>query len=379
MVSHWFTQRAGVCAVATAALFGRTVFAEDQPKVIVIEAIADEGTAAAPAVAQGKILIARPAEAAVLAQAHGKFWIGAGCDPVSDTLKAQLNLQAGLVVADVLADSPAAKAEIKPHDILLRFGDAKLTDVRQLVELVDKQGAKAVDVVLLRGGKEQTVSLQPAERPKDLALGLEAVEREIKDKLEEVQKHQRAVTMSFVRPGVVLPPGHAQRMELPSGMSISIQKDSDKPARIVVKKGEKTWEVTDDKLSELPEDVRPFVEQMRGQTIHFRLPEGVEAERKWTRALGFPGEHAVPAVPGTRMTVKALPPGVVPSAVPGMPPTAARVAIPLEPHHKQLAELNAKLDQVLKAVQGPSEIEALDKEVSRLRKEVEALRKQFEK
>ncbi len=375
MVRQWFTQRAGVCAVATAALLSSAVLAEEGTDRILIQAAAEEDGATGQVLGGGNLIIARTLADGANPLAQGKYWIGAGCEPLSEALQAQLELKEGLVVADVIADSPAAAAGIQKHDIVLRFGDAKLTEVHQLVELVDKQGAKTVDIVLLRGAKEKTVSLTPAERPKDRLLGLEAVEREIKDKLEEVQKQQRAVTMSFVRPGVVVPPGHMKTMQLPSGMSISIQKDGDKPAKIEVKRGDQSWSVTDEKLDELPADIRPFVEQMRGQTIHFRLPQGIEAERKATRVFGFPSQEAMPATPGARFTVKALPPG----AVQGMPATATTVALPLEAHHKQLAELSAKLDQVLKAVRGPSEIEALEKEVSRLRSEVNELQKQVEK
>ena len=41
-----------------------------------------------------------------------------------------------------------------------------------------------------------------------------------------------------------------------------VEKSGDGPARIKVKRGEETWEVTEDALGDLPDDVRPLVENM---------------------------------------------------------------------------------------------------------------------
>lgn len=47
---------------------------------------------------------------------------------------------------------------------------------------------------------------------------------------------------------------------LPEGMSVSVTKSGSEPARIVVKKGDQTWEVTDKELDKLPPDVRKAVD-----------------------------------------------------------------------------------------------------------------------
>jgi hypothetical protein len=53
--------------------------------------------------------------------------------------------------------------------------------------------------------------------------------------------------------------------EMPSGVSVSVARQGDGPAEITVKKGEETWTLKSDDeeaIKKLPEDVRPFVEQM---------------------------------------------------------------------------------------------------------------------
>jgi hypothetical protein len=77
------------------------------------------------------------------------------------TLAAQLDLpkDQGLVVETVQPDSPAAKAGVKEHDILLEVdGKAVPSDLAKAVRLLQEVKAdKAVDVVVLRKGKKETV------------------------------------------------------------------------------------------------------------------------------------------------------------------------------------------------------------------------------
>ena len=52
---------------------------------------------------------------------------------------------------------------------------------------------------------------------------------------------------------------------MPNGVSISIQKQNDKPTHITVQRGNDKWEITGDdpeSLKKLPDDLRPFVERM---------------------------------------------------------------------------------------------------------------------
>lgn len=64
----------------------------------------------------------------------------------------------GLMVAEVAPDSPAAKAEIKTHDILVAFDDQKLFSAEQMAKLIhaDKPG-REVSVELIRDGQSQKI------------------------------------------------------------------------------------------------------------------------------------------------------------------------------------------------------------------------------
>lgn len=87
--------------------------------------------------------------------------LGARVEPVSDTLAEQLDLPKGqgLVVREVVAESAAAKAGIKNHDVLLKFnGKAVPNRVEDFArQMTDIKPDKAVEIVVLRKGKKETI------------------------------------------------------------------------------------------------------------------------------------------------------------------------------------------------------------------------------
>jgi hypothetical protein len=113
---------------------------------------------------------------------------------------------------------------------------------------------------------------------------------------------------------------------------------------------------------------------MRGQTIDFHMSTmpGAPGERKAIRVFSAPEFHE--AVPGARMTVKPLPGSATPFGGPFPAPTV----LPLEGAGQPLAELHKKMDQMLKAVQSPRDVEKLSDEVKRLRSDVDQLRRELD-
>jgi len=209
-----------------------------------------------------------------------EYWLGIGCAPVPSALRAQLNLpeKQGLLVGAVVLDSPAAKAGIVPDDILLRAGDKPLAAPRDLVRAIAaaKQGKLKID--LLRGGKPKTVEATPAKRPEELRGRVAAAPRladwETMEKwLREMGSGGEAdgprppMRFRFFHPGAIVPPNVAVPPPLPQNMSVVISKEGDQPAKIVVKRGDQKWEVTEKELDKLPADVRPHVERMFGRGL----------------------------------------------------------------------------------------------------------------
>ena len=97
-------------------------------------------------------------------------FLGVETMPVSPTLTAQLGLPkgAGLVVAHILPNSPAASA-LQDHDILLKIDDQMLIEPRQFSVLVrNHKESDEVTLTYIRAGKQSTakVKLTTHEVPK---------------------------------------------------------------------------------------------------------------------------------------------------------------------------------------------------------------------
>lgn len=97
-------------------------------------------------------------DSSVKPSAVQQAFCGLGIAPLSPVLTAQLpdvmSGGRGIVVADVMKDSPAEKAGLKVHDIVLRYDGQDVYSPEQLVKLVrnDKPGREVV-ISYVRAGK----------------------------------------------------------------------------------------------------------------------------------------------------------------------------------------------------------------------------------
>ncbi len=196
--------------------------------------------------------------------------------PVSKALDQQLELKgAGVVVEHVGPEGPAAKAGIKENDIILAVGDKPIKEPSDLMDAVDASEGKELSLKLMRSGKPQTVTVTPAKPPEGTILGLpdgrdieidvEYFEKTIREKLKKAGVDMR---MQIIKPGKFLPEGAVwsfdHKREFPDDLSVTIRKQGKNPAEIEVKKGDKTWNVKDNELAQLPEGVREPIESLLG-------------------------------------------------------------------------------------------------------------------
>jgi hypothetical protein len=202
------------------------------------------------------------------------YWIGIEVMPVPAALRSQLNLakKQGLLVASIPKNSPAEKAGITRHDVLLRAGDKPLANPRDLLAAVEAAKETKLKVELIRGGKPTTVEVTPAKRPEPMFLGPDAADQADWD---TVQRWVESMTpgneqgaarphihFNFVQPGAIIPPHAFAIGALPANLSIAISKSGDQPAKIEVERGSEKWSLTEKDLDKLPADVRRYVERM---------------------------------------------------------------------------------------------------------------------
>jgi hypothetical protein len=94
-------------------------------------------------------------------------YIGVLTREVSPELRSQFSLPEGfgLMVDEVMPDSPAKTAGLKQHDILVKFEDQSLVNMEQLMTLVRaKKKGDVVNLDVITGGKETRVPVTLGER-----------------------------------------------------------------------------------------------------------------------------------------------------------------------------------------------------------------------
>jgi len=220
-----------------------------------------------------------------------KWWVGLMCHPARGAIAVQLGLDndRGLIVEHIIPNSPSANAGVKKFDILLAAGGKPLQSPRDLAMAVNDSQGRPLELVILRKGKNEEIVVTPLRyqdakelrekvqipdsplQPKDLA--------KLRNWMEQMERGALGVQVApmrfrFIRPGVVLPADSKLRFNWPADLSVSIQRHSDKPAQIVVKRGNDRWELTENDLDQLPEDIRERVGQMLGGRMSDLLKPG---------------------------------------------------------------------------------------------------------
>jgi membrane-associated protease RseP (regulator of RpoE activity) len=193
------------------------------------------------------------------------FWIGIrGRNVTEPVLRTQFQLAAdlGVVIEEVVKESPAAKAGLRQHDILLRANGEPVLSMEELSRMVASGDAKPIELLLIRLGKEETIVVVPEERPEGMAR---SSNRDFGGGF-GFDNGDPLGALRMFRGGIgVLPQGGAMAFNnsAPNGYSVNITRENGQPAKITVKKGDKTWTIEGDNkeaLAELPDDVRAHVE-----------------------------------------------------------------------------------------------------------------------
>ena len=206
----------------------------------------------------------------------GKYWIGVSVSEVPDALREHLDLQegVGVVASEIVEKGPAQTAGISKHDILLKAGETPLNSAKNLIDAVNKAEKNDLSVEIIHKGQKKTIAVKPAERPADQPRSVPLPGRlppHLQMQLDALNQ-PNGQPMIFVQPGFPVGPNnhvmgyaHAQGQALPNGVSVSITRTNDEPAKITVKRGKESWEITEAQLDKLPADLRPHVETMLGR------------------------------------------------------------------------------------------------------------------
>jgi len=213
-----------------------------------------------------------PAPASPSASDVGDWWLGVQCRPVDEALGAQLGLAEaqGLIAEKIVPESPAAKAGLRRHDILVTAGGKTLKAAPDLIAAVNAVDGKDLVVEYLRNGRKDKVTLQPQRRPEWARSARMAQESQLLRKW--LQQFQSAdpgspLRFRFIHPGAILPGDAPSYPPLPENVSITITKRGSEPAKVVVTRDEKKWEAAENELDKLPKDLAPYAKGMLGRSF----------------------------------------------------------------------------------------------------------------
>ena len=103
---------------------------------------------------------------------HGSVtrgWIGAGVQELTPELRASFKLDdtKGVLITEVISNSPAEKAGVMPGDILLSINNKAINDWNAMLETVTNlPPGKAVPMELVRDGSEKLLQVNIGKRPR---------------------------------------------------------------------------------------------------------------------------------------------------------------------------------------------------------------------
>ena len=100
----------------------------------------------------------------------GEFYLGVPVSKVNDVLRAHLDLPAGqgLVIEQVIPNSPAARGGLERNDILLSIAGHPVADVKELRERVQASEGRPLTLSVVRKSRPLTLEVTPEKRPAQL-------------------------------------------------------------------------------------------------------------------------------------------------------------------------------------------------------------------
>jgi len=234
------------------------------------------------------------------------YWIGIrGRNVTEPVLRTQFQLaqDMGVVIEKVVKNSPAAKAGLRQHDIILRANGEPVLSMEDLSRLVGSDDAKPIELRLIRLGKEDTIVVVPEERPPGMensggfgdgfgggfGFGFGDGFGFDQDEADPLGAFR------MFRGGLVVPPrGGAMAMnsKLPNGYIVTMSRENDQPVRITVKKGDQTWTIVGDDeeaLEQLPEDVRRHVQGLLAGSVNMALGDDLQKQLRNFQLRAWPG------------------------------------------------------------------------------------------
>lgn len=142
-----------------------------------------------------------------------EYWLGAVVAPVPPETAAQLGLDEGIgvVIREIVPDSPAAKAGLRQYDIITQLGDAAVSGRESIGQTLDSAQGKPLTTEFYRKGKLETVELTAEKRPEPAVTDTFSPEQSTN--AEPVESNEK---IRVVRPGMIVPAPEVEKAAEPA-------------------------------------------------------------------------------------------------------------------------------------------------------------------
>lgn len=120
-------------------------------------------------------------------------FLGVYLQPLTEELASSFGLKdtKGAIVSDVISDTPAEKAGLKPGDVILEFNNKSISDAKELQQKVaDSNIGDTVTLGVWRDKKKITISIKIAERPEEETIA--------KAETETMEKYWRGLKVTDI-------------------------------------------------------------------------------------------------------------------------------------------------------------------------------------
>ena len=189
-------------------------------------------------------------------------WLGVSIQPITPDLAKSFGLsdENGALVSEVVPESPAEKAGLKPGDIILEFGGKTIHEMNELPRLVAATAVgREIRLKILRDGREKEVTVVIA-RLKDGAA----------DEQGEAAQDKLGLTVRELTKEL------AVRLQLKESTGVVVTEvKPDGPAQEAgIARGDLITEIDGEKIATLQDYERAIARHRKGQVIRFLLKRG---------------------------------------------------------------------------------------------------------
>jgi S1-C subfamily serine protease len=296
----------------------------------------------------------------------------------------QIENDGGVLVSDVVDDSPAEKAGLEDGDVIVSFGGKAVTPDTPLTKLVAAAApGDEVDVVVLRDGKLKTIKVELGERKNDVFAWTQAGPggEDIEILMKQLQDGEKEMTIILGDDtdrgwlGVRIDDLNAQLgeyfgVEGGKGVLVAEVVDDSPAAKAGLKAGDVITAVGETAVADMDELHKALADSESGdevkiafkrkgkdKTADVTLGEAPESELKQMQFHGQDGEFEIMA-----------------------PRMMHRHMAPMDQHHMRMYRMPEKRVEIIREMElEDEELDALREELGQLRKELDELRKELKK